>query len=170
MVTYYVERKFNVQHGKLGSIISTTIILSTIPTVFSSAISKRIGPVKTMVGTHLPSATFLALTPTPSSLGWTVFFIAARSSIGTMDQAPCSVFLSSIFPSDELTTILGILSVAKMLSHSGGPVITGVLMDSRRTWIPFVAAGGLKALYDVGLMAFFANFKIHTRGPEALLA
>lgn len=162
-MTYYVERKFNVQHAKLGSIISGTILISAIPTMFSSAISKRIGPIETMVSTHLPSAIFLALTPIPSSLTWTVFLIAARSVIGTMDQAPCSVFLSSTFPSGELTTILGILNVAKMLSHGGGPVITGVLMDSRRAWIPFVAAGGLKALYDLGMLSFFA-FERHRQG------
>jgi MFS family permease len=156
-----MDYKFHLPHGKLGSIISGTLLLSAFSNIFSSAISKKIGPVKAMVFTHLPSAVFLALTPAPSSLGWTVFLIAARSSIGTMDQAPCSVFLCAIFPSSDRTASLGILNAIKMLSHSGGPVITGVLMEAHRPWISFVAAGGLKALYDLGLLVFFAGTKIN---------
>ena len=165
-MTYYVDNKFHLQRGKIASIISGTLLLSAFSNIFSSAVSKHIGPVKAMVITHLPSAIFLALTPAPSSLGWTVFLIAARSSVGTMDQAPCSVFLSAIFPSSERTSSLGILNAVKMLSHSGGPVITGVLMELHRPWISFVAAGALKVLYDLGLLVFFAGAKINDLGLE----
>lgn len=156
-----MDYKFHLQRGKLGSIISGTLLLSAFSNIFSSAISKNIGPVKAMVYTHLPSAIFLALTPAPSSLGWTIFLIAARSSIGTMDQAPCSVFLCAILPSSERTASLGTLNAIKMLSHSGGPVITGVLLEAQRPWISFVLAGGLKALYDIGLLVLFAGTKIN---------
>ena len=161
LITSYIERKFSLPHGKLGSIISVTLIVGIIPVICSSAISKRFGLIKTMVGTHLPSAVFLALTPFPASLGWTVFFLAARSCIGTMDQAPCSVFLTLIFPPDELTRALGVLNIAKMLSNSIGPVITGALMNARKSWIAFVVAGALKVAYDLGLLIFFMGVQVH---------
>ena len=81
-----------------------------------------------------------------------------------MDQAPCSVFLTVIFPRDELTRVLGVLNIAKMLSNSGGPVITGILMNERRTWIAYVVAGALKAAYDVGLLAFFLGVRMNEGG------
>ena len=160
LITSYVERKFSLAHSTVGSIISATLIVSIIPVICSSAMSKRFGLIKTMVGTHLPSAVFLALTPLPASLSWTVFFLAARACIGTMDQAPCSVFLSLVFPRDELTKVLGILNVAKILSHSGGPVITGALMNAGKMWGAFVGAGALKGAYDIGLLAFFTRGSI----------
>jgi MFS family permease len=118
-----------------------------------------------MVFTHLPSAIILALIPAPSSLGLTVFFLAARSSIASMDQAPRSTFLSAIMLPHERTAVMGIVNVVKTFSQSGGPVITGVLSNRGKFWVAFVVAGALKASYDLGLLTVFlgANLK---RGDE----
>src|SRR4051794_37400897 len=97
-----------------------------------------------MVFTHLPSAIFLLLLPFPSRLGWAMFLLIARYTLATMDQAPRSPFLSVMVLQEERTAVMGIVNVAKSLSQSAGPVVTGVLAEGGRFWLAFVVAGSLK--------------------------
>jgi hypothetical protein len=99
-----------------------------------------------MVFTHLPSAIFLLLLPLPgpSQLGLTIFFLIARYTLATMDQAPRSAFLSAAVLPEERTAVMGVVNVAKSLAQCGGPVVTGVLAGEGRFWVAFVVAGSLK--------------------------
>lgn len=54
---------------------------------------------------------------------------------------------------------MGTINVAKTCAQSLGPVITGVLGTKNHFWVAFVAAGSLKATYDLGLLALFAERK-----------
>lgn len=110
-----------------------------------------------MVTTHLPSSIFLAVLPVPRGLSATICLLVARSVLNSMDQAPRSAFLSIAVRPEERTTIMGVVNVLKTLSQSGGPWLTGVLAGHDHFWVAFVAAGSLKATYDVLLLVFFAG-------------
>ncbi|KAK8235145.1 major facilitator superfamily domain-containing protein [Phyllosticta capitalensis] len=155
LINYFMDRKFHMAKSTLGTITSGAWFASSIGNIFASAISKRIGLVKTMAFTHLPSAIFLALFPAPRSLGATVALLVARALLASMDQAPRSAFLSAVVLPAERTAVMGIVNVVKTLSQSAGPSFTGLLAGSRRFWVAFVVAGALKASYDVGLLVFF---------------
>lgn len=110
-----------------------------------------------MVTTHLPSSVFLALLPLPSGLAWTICLLIGRSVLNSMDQAPRSAFLALIVLPEERTAVMGIVNILKTLAQSAGPAVTGLLADRGRFWVAFVVAGGLKAGYDVMLLAFFGG-------------
>lgn len=160
LIAFFLSRKFGLPEGQLGSIIASAQFVSSIGNVFASSIAKRIGFVKTMVFTHLPSAIFLMLMPLPSSLGLTIMFLVFRASLNAMDQAPRSAFLSAVVLPDERTAVMGIVNTVKTMSQSSGPSLTGSLAQSGRFWIAFVVAGALKAAYDVGLLTLFVNMKL----------
>lgn len=155
LINFYMDRKFHMPKSTLGDIMSVVWIMASIGNVFASAISKRIGLVKTMVFTHLPSAIFLALLPAPSAVWLTVILLVGRGILASMDQAPRSAFLSKVVKAEERTAVMGIVNVVKTLSQSGGPTVTGILAGSDRFWIAFVVAGSMKASYDLGLLTFF---------------
>ena len=83
-----------------------------------------------------------------------------------MDQAPRSAFISAVTLPEERTAVMGIVNVVKTLSQSGGPVITGILAGRERFGVAFVVAGCLKASYDLGLLTFFVNMRLHERREE----
>jgi hypothetical protein len=118
-----------------------------------------------MVATHFPSSIFLALLPVPNRLPLTICFLVGRAVLNSMDQAPRSAFLSLVVRAEERTAVMGIVNILKTLSQSGGPWVTGVLAGRGHFWVAFVAAGSLKAAYDVLLLVFFAG-KIHESGVE----
>ncbi|MCJ1393102.1 hypothetical protein MMC18_005974 [Xylographa bjoerkii] len=154
-VTYFFRQKFDLYEGKLGSLFFTTSIIAAASMLVASSIAKRIGNVKTMVFTHLPSAIALALIPVPSSVTGAIVFLVLRSCTQSMDVAPRSAFLADIILPNERTAVMGAINVVKTCSQSIGPSITGVLADHGLFWVAFVMAGSLKATYDLGMLAVF---------------
>ncbi|KAH7323548.1 MFS transporter [Rhexocercosporidium sp. MPI-PUGE-AT-0058] len=161
-VTYFFYGKFSLEEGSLGTIFSVMAFLSAISSLVAASLSKRIGLIRTMVFTHLPSAIFLMLIPVPSSLAGALVFLVLRSSLASMDIAPKAAFLSMVVLPGERTAVMGLISVVRTFSQSGGPVITGVLAQSGKFWVTFLVAGLLKAGYDLGLLAGFQSYKRKT--------
>jgi predicted MFS family arabinose efflux permease len=166
LINFYMERKFRLSKGKLGGIMSGTWFISTVGNVFASSLAKRLGLIQAMVATHLPSSIFLALLPISSGLPLTICLLVGRSVLNSMDQAPRSAFLSLVVLPEERTAVMGIVNILKTLSQSGGPWITGILAGHDRFWVAFVAAGSIKAAYDLALLIFFAGRVHEHESPE----
>ncbi|PSS07124.1 hypothetical protein M430DRAFT_45943 [Amorphotheca resinae ATCC 22711] len=165
-VTYFFHDKFKLEEGKLGSLFFTTSIIAAVSMLLASSIAKRFGNIKTMVFTHLPSAIFLALIPIPNSLPLAMMFLILRSCTQSMDVAPRSAFLAAVVLPNERTAIMGLINVVKTSAQSLGPLITGILAAHNLFWVAFVAAGSLKATYDLGMLAVFAGHKTHEERAE----
>lgn len=158
-ISYYVSRKFDLTGGLLGSIFFVTGIVSAFAALGGSSISKRLGPLLTMVVTHLPSSAILAFLPLPSSLLTTLILLIIRSCTSTMDVAPRQAFLSMVVLKRERTAVMGWINVVKTLAQVAGPTVTGFLTHRNLQWICFVAAGSLKVIYDLGILSTFLKIK-----------
>ncbi|KAL1601666.1 hypothetical protein SLS60_006581 [Paraconiothyrium brasiliense] len=167
LINFYMERKFHLEKGKLGGIMSATWFVSTIGNVFAGSLARRLGLIQAMVATHLPSSLFLALLPVPPQLSFTVCLLVARAVLNSMDQAPRSAFLSIVVLPQERTAVMGLVNILKTLSQSAGPFATGLLAGHGHFWVAFVAAGTLKASYDVLLLTYFAG-RVHQPSETGL--
>ena len=119
-----------------------------------------------MAFTNLPAAIMLGLIPIPNSPIFAMVLLVLRSCTNSMDNAPRSAFLAAIVLPGERTMTMGIVNVVKTSSQSLGPVITGSLAEAHLFWIAFIVAGGLKVLYDLGILAIFVNHKTREEEPE----
>ncbi|KAL8936693.1 MAG: hypothetical protein Q9216_004803 [Gyalolechia sp. 2 TL-2023] len=158
-ITYFFTTKFSLPEGTLGTLFFITSIIAALSNLVASSISKRIGLLKTMVFTHLPSAIFLALIPLPSNAFVAMTFLILRSCTQNMDQAPRQAFLAAAVLPNERTAVMGVVNVVKTLSQSGGPVVTGFLAGMKRFWIAFLLAGALKAGYDLAMLKMFLGYR-----------
>ncbi|KAK6363187.1 hypothetical protein TWF730_000631 [Orbilia blumenaviensis] len=155
LITLYFHDTFSFPPGALGTLFFTTNLVSSAGNLLASAVARRIGLIKTMVFTHLPSAICLCLIPAFPSVYPAVFFLVVRSLLGSMDQAPRSAFLSAVMKPSERTAVMGIVTVTKTLSQSAGPFVTGIMGGTGLFWVSFVVSGGLKAGYDLSLLVMF---------------
>lgn len=158
-ISYYISRKFDLKGGLLGTVFFTTGMIACFASLGGSSIAKRLGPLLTMVVTHLPSSTILALIPIPSSLNTTIALLVIRACTATMDVAPRQAFLSMVVLKRERTAVMGWINVVKTLAQVAGPSVTGTLTRNDMQWICFVAAGSLKVLYDLGILGTFLTIK-----------
>ena len=158
-ITYFFNRKFSVSEGALGTLFFTTNIIASVSNLAASSVSKRIGLVKTMVFTHLPSAIFLSLIPLPNNVAISMAFLILRSCTQSMDQAPRQAFLAAAVLPSERTAVMGVVNVVKTLSQSGGPIPTGWLAGVGKFWIAFLVAGAMKASYDLAMLKMFLGYR-----------
>ena len=165
-VTYYFKRRFNLAEGKLGTLFFVTSLIQAASMLVAASIARRIGNIKTMVFTHLPSSIFLALIGIPSQLPLAMVLVVLRACTQSMDGPPRSAFLAAVVLPNERTAVMGTINVVKTSSQSLGPLITGVLATKKLFWVAFLMAGALKATYDVGILAVFAGHK--TREERAV--
>lgn len=160
LIAFFMERKFGMNRGTLGTIMSAASFVSSIGNIFAASIARRIGLVKTMVLTHLPSAILLALVPFPNALWLSATFLIARALLSSMDQAPRSALLAAVVLPEERTMTMGYVNTVKTMSQSGGPLITSTLAAYGAFWLGFVIAGTLKGSYDLGLLALSRGIKL----------
>lgn len=159
--SYYLKQKFNASASYLGSVFFITGIISSFMSLLSTPLTKRIGPVVTMVVTHLPSSILLALVPIPNTFEVTMGILVIRATTQSMDVAPKHVFLAAIVPPGERTSVFGFVNVVKTLAQVVGPTIVGIFTKNGIQWVTFSIAGCLKAIYDVGILATFLTFNRH---------
>lgn len=82
---YWFYLRFGVQPARLGVIFFWANILAGISALLASRLAGRIGLVKTMVVTHLPSNVLLILVPLMPNLKLAVVMLLIRFSISQMD-------------------------------------------------------------------------------------
>jgi MFS family permease len=168
--TYFFATKFHISEGKLGTLFFVVNGLSVISNFAAAPLARRIGLIKTMVFTHVPASISLALIPLPSNVYAAMAFLALRYSTNSMDQAPRQAFLSAAVLPSERTAVMGVVNVVKTLSQSVGPVVTGTLAQKKLFWLAFIAAGSLKLLYDVLMLALFLGHRtVEERAEQRLV-
>ena len=168
--TYFFNQKFKLSEEKLGSIFFVTGVLAAISNIAAAPIARRIGLIKTMVLTHVPASIALALIPVPSNVIVAVILLFFRACTNSMDQAPRQAFLAAAVLPGERTAVMGAVNVVKTLAQSVSPVLTGVLAERHLFWVAFVAAGALKLLYDVLILALFLGHQtIEERSQERVV-
>ncbi|KAI0009222.1 MFS general substrate transporter [Xylariaceae sp. FL0662B] len=167
-ITYYFQYQFNVEEGKLGTIFFVTQLLAAASMIVASSLAKRFGNVNTMIFTHLPSQIFRALIGVPNDVRIALLFCILNSSTQSMDTGPRSAFLATIVLPGERTAVMGTVNVVKTTASSLGPILTGVLVDHKLFWVSFLCSGSMKALYDLGLLAFFKNKEKEREREERL--
>ncbi|KAI2610109.1 major facilitator superfamily domain-containing protein [Hypoxylon fragiforme] len=164
-ITYYFKSVFKVEEGTLGSIFFVTQTIAALSMLVASSLAKRFGNVNTMIFTHLPSQIFRALLGVPTNLHLALALLILNASTQSMDTGPRSAFLAAIVLPAERTAVMGTVNVVRTTAQSLGPLLTGVLVGRDLFWVSFACSGGLKMLYDLGLLAFFKE-KERERGRE----
>src|SRR5215467_11146857 len=82
---YWFYLRFGVQPAKLGIIFFWANVLAGVSALLASRLATRIGLIRTMVVTHLPSNVLLILVPLMPNLTLAVLVLLVRFSISQMD-------------------------------------------------------------------------------------
>jgi MFS family permease len=155
---YWFYLRFGVSPATLGGIFFGANILAGISALLASNIAARIGLVRTMVFTHLPSNVLLMLVPLMPSLRLAILVLLVRFSISQMDVPTRQSYTMAIVSPEERSAAAGITGVARTTGAAIAPVFAGLLF-SRPDWIdwPFYIAGALKIAYDLVLYRAFVG-------------
>jgi MFS family permease len=156
-LAFWFAERFAAAPGAVGALFATTNVLAALSFPVAAWLATRIGLIRTMVFTHIPSNVFLigaALAPT---LPLAVAFLVARAALSSMDVPARQSYTMAVVDPDERTATAGVTSLARSTGQVVGPALAGALLVPLGVGVPLVASGVLKTAYDLGLFALFRS-------------
>jgi MFS family permease len=163
---YWFYLRFGVQPAALGVIFFWANIFAGISALFASRLATRIGLIRTMVVTHLPSNILLIFVPLMPNLSLAVLVLLLRFSISQMDVPTRQSYTMAVVPPEERSAAGGFTGVARTTGAAISPLLAGFLF-ARPSLIsaPFFIAGALKILYDLLLYRQFISIPLPEERP-----
>ena len=157
-MAYWFHLRFGVEPVTIGAIFFGANLLAGVSALSAASIARRIGLVKTMVYTHLPSNVFLILVPLMPNLPLAITVLLMRFAISQMDVPTRQAYTMEVVSPDERSAAAGVTGVARSLGASLSPVLAGLLIATPALGsVPFFAAGAVKILYDLLLYRAFVK-------------
>lgn len=155
IMAYWFHIRFGVQPAALGGIFFGGNILAGVSALSASWLARRIGLIRTMVFTHIPSNVLLMLVPLMPTLALAITMLLLRFSISQMDVPTRQSYTMAVVDPEERAAAGGVTAVARSAGSSLAPALAGRLMSASLFSIPFFLAGGLKIIYDLMLYRSF---------------
>jgi len=157
---WWFHLRFGLNPAALGAIFFGANLFAAVSALLASRIAARIGLVKTMVFTHLPSNVLLILVPLMPNLPLAILVLLLRFSISQMDVPTRQSYTMAIVRPEERSAAAGITGVARTTGAAIAPVLAGLLFARPALiGLPFFIAGGLKIVYDVLLYRAFVRLR-----------
>ena len=160
ILAYWFHVRFNVQPAILGGIFFGANILAGLSALSAAWVASKIGLIRTMVFTHIPSNILLILVPLMPNLPLAIAMLLMRFSISQMDVPTRQSYTMAVVAPDERSAAAGITGIARTTGASLSPVFTGPLLANAALMnLPFFLSGGLKIVYDLLLYRSFKAIK-----------
>jgi MFS family permease len=158
LIAYWFHLRFGADPAVIGAALFGANMLAGFSALAAVWIADRIGLVRTMVFTHLPSNVLLILVPLMPTLPLAVAVLLARFSISQMDVPTRQSYTMAVVDPDERSAAAGVTGIARSIGAAisplaAAPLIGGVALAG----LPFVLAGGLKIVYDLLLYRGFRD-------------
>ena len=167
VIAYWLHVRFGAGSGVLGPALAAIALVQAGSYEVATRLADRIGLVRTMVFTHLPSNVLLLLVPLSPNLPTAVTLLILRFSISQMDVPTRQAYVTSIVPPSERAGALALTGSVRGVAQAVGPVLAGAAVQTAAYGLPFVLAGLIKIGYDLALYAAYSQRPAETEtGPR----
>ena len=156
LIAYWFHLKFGASPALIGGVLFVANILAGISALLAVPLAARIGLIRTMVYTHLPSNVLLILVPFMPTLELAVLVLLLRFSISQMDVPTRQSYTMAVVDPDERSAAAGVTGIARSVGAAAAPIISAPLVGiPGLAALPFVISGSLKIVYDLLLYRSF---------------
>ena len=155
-IAYFFVTKFGTSAETLAVVFFSLGILQAVSFQVAVRLAGRIGLLRTMVFTHLPSNVLLAAIAFAPTQAAAIALLLARSLLSQMDVPARQAYVVALVDADERTAAAAYTNGARYAVRPFAPLLIGPLLTVG-VGAPFVVAGALKSAYDVSLYALFRD-------------
>jgi len=159
LVALWLFQRFGLSLSAVSLFYFCTSTLNAFSYLVAVRIAKRVGLVNTMVFTHIPSNLCLIVAALVPSLPVVLAFLLVRAALSQMDVPTRTSYVMAVVTPAERPAAAGITSAPRSLALSMGPVLSGALLGTGLSGLPFVISGTLKTVYDLALLFAFRHIK-----------
>ncbi|HEY7372648.1 MAG TPA: MFS transporter [Polyangia bacterium] len=155
LLVLWLHRRFQLDARTTAGVFFVAGMLSAFSQVLSPRVAARIGLVRTMVYTHLPSNVFLVLAGVMPTAPLAITFLLLRTAVSQMDVPARQAYVMAVVPPEERAAASSVTNVPRSLAAGLAPLLAGALLERSSFGWPLVVGGVLKAAYDLVLLVQF---------------
>lgn len=164
IVALWFRQRYGVGLATLGPLFFGVNLAAALSFLMAKPIVKRLGLLRTMVLTHLPSNILLALVALAPNFIWAAGLLVARGLLSQLDVPTRQAYTMAVVTPEERSAAAGLTASVRGIASSLSPLITGWALAASQLGLPFILAGGAKAAYDLALFVLFRRVPLRT--PE----
>jgi MFS family permease len=164
LVTLFFHRRFGVGAEMLGPLFFGARVANAASHLAAAWLARRIGLLRTMVYTHVPSSLLLATVAVAPSFPIAAALFLVREGLVEMDVPTRQSYVMALVQPHERTRASGATNLVRLLGWAGGASVAGAAMEYAGVAVPLVAAAAMKLAYDALLYRAFRS--VHA--PEEL--
>jgi MFS family permease len=158
-IAYWFARRFGASPQLLGLVFFLAGLLQALSFQAAVRLAGRIGLLRTMVFTHLPSNVLLAAVAFAPTLASALALLLARFALSQMDVPTRQAYVVGVVEPSERTAAAAYTNSARYLVRPLAPLVAGALLQGAWLGAPFLVAGTLKSGYDLGLYRLFRHIQ-----------
>jgi MFS family permease len=158
-LAYWFTEKWGTSTATLGVLFFAVGLLQAGSFQIAVRLAGRFGLLNTMVFTHLPSNVLLALIPFAPSQTAAIALVLGRFALSQMDVPTRQAYVVAVVDPEERVAAAAYTNTARYVVRPFGPLIAGPIITVS-LGAPFVIAGALKSVYDLGLYALFRQVRL----------
>jgi MFS family permease len=157
-LAYWFTERWGTSTATLGAIFFAIGLLQAGSFQLAVRLAGRIGLLNTMVFTHLPSNLLLALIPFAPTEALAIALVFGRFALSQMDVPTRQAYVVAVVEPEERTAAAAYTNTARYVVRPLGPLLSGPII-AVSLGAPFVIAGAIKSVYDLGLYAIFRDVR-----------
>jgi MFS family permease len=163
-IAYLFVRRYDASPQTLAVVFFAIGILQALSFQAAVRLAGRIGLLRTMVFTHLPSNVFLIAIAFAPNLPSAITLLLARSALSQMDVPTRQAYVVAVVDPSERTAAAAYTNTARYTTRPIAPLLAGATLRAG-LGAPFLVAGALKSIYDVGLYVAFRDVQVPYKRP-----
>jgi len=164
LLALWLFERFEMPVAQVGAIFFGAGLLAATSQLASPLLARRIGLIRTMVYTHLPSNGLLILAALMPTAPLAVACLLARMVLSQMDVPARQSYVMAVVPSEERAVAASVTNVPRSLASAFAPLLAGAMLEATSFGWPLICAGVLKSVYDVLLLW---QFRAHPAPEES---
>jgi len=155
LLAFFFYKRFGVDESTIGLLFFVARVANAGSHLAAAWLAKRIGLVRTMVFTHIPSSELLLTVPFMPNFTTAAILFLLRESLVEMDVPTRQSYVMAVVRPEERTFASGITHLVRLAGWAIAPAFAGALMSGVSLAVPLYIGAGMKIVYDLALWYAF---------------
>jgi MFS family permease len=162
LLSFFFYERFGASEAMIGLLFFGARVANAASHLGAAWLASRIGLIKTMVFTHIPSSLLLITVALAPNFPIAAALFLLREGLVEMDVPTRQSYVIAMVRPGERTFAAGITNLVRLGGWAVAPAFAGLLMQGSSLVAPLFVGAGMKISYDVLLFLAFR----HRHPPE----
>jgi len=149
LLSYFFFERFHASGVVIAALFFGARLMNAVSHLGAAWLARRIGLVRTMVFTHIPSSLLLVTVAFAPSFSIAAILFLLREGLVEMDVPTRQSYVLAVVAPEERTFASGITNLVRLFAWAVAPTFAGSLMTGRTMMLPLVAGAAMKIAYDL---------------------